>query len=420
MPETTTERFQKAHELFGKKPDGEIAKTIGVSRTLVGQYRRKHGLPAYEGHKLTPGKKAPTNGKTTKPPAKAKPQKKKAAQPRASKLDPYMDLLGVIPDREVAEKAGVSVENVRSYRVRRGIEAKWRQNGAAKKVAAKAAPKKPTKVVSKKTAKAAPKKEPKAPAKAPTKKRPKAPAKKAAPESGSAIEKVRHLLGKKPDGEIAAMLKVDRTWVGQHRRKHGIPAYQGHRKAAAKVMAAAPAKKAKAPAKTAEPATKTKAPAKAPTAAKKTEAPAKAPTAAKAGPKRRRSKLDPYLDLLGVVPDAEIAKKAKVTLSNVQGYRSRHGIAAKPQAAAPAKAAPAASAKPVAEKKAKAPAPAMATPQPAPKKAAEDAYAVEVTTGGKAKEYFVLAEDISAAATKAQDSLKGTVTSVRHLGPALA
>jgi len=49
---------------------------------------------------------------------------------RRSKLDPYLDKLGVLTDREMGELAGVSAQNVRAYRKRRGIPAGWRGEGA--------------------------------------------------------------------------------------------------------------------------------------------------------------------------------------------------------------------------------------------------------------------------------------------------
>ncbi|MBN1334589.1 MAG: hypothetical protein JXB39_01360 [Deltaproteobacteria bacterium] len=48
---------------------------------------------------------------------------------RRSKMDPFLHLIGVKPDREVAEMAGVTSENVRAYRKRRGIPAQWREEG---------------------------------------------------------------------------------------------------------------------------------------------------------------------------------------------------------------------------------------------------------------------------------------------------
>jgi hypothetical protein len=51
------------------------------------------------------------------------------AKRRKSKLDPYLEHVGVLPDREVAELAGVTPENVRAFRARRNIAAGWRGEG---------------------------------------------------------------------------------------------------------------------------------------------------------------------------------------------------------------------------------------------------------------------------------------------------
>lgn len=143
---------------LGKVPDHQIAAQAGVSRAAVVNHRKRLGIPAYEGYKFTP------QGETAKPrrarakaadaprrkpgrPAKAKPAAAAVAAPaapdapaapasgtrdgrvrafrgRRSALDPYVHLLGTRPDREIAELAGVSAENVRAYRVRRGIRGK--------------------------------------------------------------------------------------------------------------------------------------------------------------------------------------------------------------------------------------------------------------------------------------------------------
>ena len=53
----------------------------------------------------------------------------KRSYSRKSKLDPFMDKVGILPDRYVAELAGVTSENVRAFRSRRGIPARWRGEG---------------------------------------------------------------------------------------------------------------------------------------------------------------------------------------------------------------------------------------------------------------------------------------------------
>jgi len=45
----------------------------------------------------------------------------KKTQARRSKLDPYLHMVGKVPDREVAERAGMTPDGVRMYRQRHGI-----------------------------------------------------------------------------------------------------------------------------------------------------------------------------------------------------------------------------------------------------------------------------------------------------------
>lgn len=52
---------------------------------------------------------------------------KKKSRRRKSKLDPFHSELGKTPDTEVARKAGTTVENVRAYRKRHNIEAEWQK-----------------------------------------------------------------------------------------------------------------------------------------------------------------------------------------------------------------------------------------------------------------------------------------------------
>lgn len=108
-------------DLLGQSPDSEIAKLAGVTTEAVRMYRRRRGV-------------APARRRTAKTAAK-KPGR------RRSRLDPYFDLLGKIPDAEVAEKAGVTAENVRAYRSRHGIKAEYRvRRGRKRKDAPAPAP----------------------------------------------------------------------------------------------------------------------------------------------------------------------------------------------------------------------------------------------------------------------------------------
>ncbi len=179
---------------LGKIPDHEIAQQAGVSRTAVVSFRKRMGISSYEGYKFQPGaaptkaapaKAAPTKTAVVKTAAKAAPAKveapktvpvkaapaktapvaaakpaapaEKAFHGRKSKLDPYLHLLGKVSDADIAARAGVTTENVRAYRTRRGINA----SKAAAAVAVQAAPAAPAKV----EAKAAPVAAPVAPAK---------------------------------------------------------------------------------------------------------------------------------------------------------------------------------------------------------------------------------------------------------------
>jgi hypothetical protein len=104
---------------LGKVPDQQIADSAGVSRTLVVNYRKKLGIPAYEGHRLPPvAEKAPV------------PEVERPFRGRRSALDPYLSILGTVPDSEVARLAGVTAENVRTYRQRRNIPSNVQAPGA--------------------------------------------------------------------------------------------------------------------------------------------------------------------------------------------------------------------------------------------------------------------------------------------------
>lgn len=50
----------------------------------------------------------------------------KAKYRRKSKLDPFESKIGILPDKVIGDLAGVTSENVRAFRNRRGISARWR------------------------------------------------------------------------------------------------------------------------------------------------------------------------------------------------------------------------------------------------------------------------------------------------------
>lgn len=105
---------------LGRVPDREIAERAGVTPENVRTYRIRRGIPAlWRGETAADlaGRMASRGGASA--PSSTRYQ-------RRSKILPLRHLLGTVPDREVAEQAGVTPENVRTYRLRRGIPARWR------------------------------------------------------------------------------------------------------------------------------------------------------------------------------------------------------------------------------------------------------------------------------------------------------
>lgn len=100
---------------LGTVPDQKIAELAKVSRTLVVNYRNKLGIPAYQGHRNA---SAVTSAADEAPGSKP-------FRGRRSALDAYTHQLGKVPDAEIARLAGVTAENVRTYRRRRNIAAEW-------------------------------------------------------------------------------------------------------------------------------------------------------------------------------------------------------------------------------------------------------------------------------------------------------
>ncbi len=122
---------------LGKVPDQKIADLAQVSRTLVVNYRKKLGIPAYQGHKGTPPAVK----------AEAEPAASRSFRGRRSALDPYLGRLGHVSDAEIAKLAGVTAENVRTYRQRRQIAPAWQADEAPPEARTAAPPLKPVAVV---------------------------------------------------------------------------------------------------------------------------------------------------------------------------------------------------------------------------------------------------------------------------------
>ncbi|MCB9676847.1 MAG: hypothetical protein H6737_17160 [Alphaproteobacteria bacterium] len=98
-PGSKDEKIEPYREMLGSVPDAEVAKKAGVSVRTIASYRSRNQIEGYR------GRSAP----------------RKERKPRRSKIDPFADLVGTVPDRVIAEKAGVTLNAVRNYRAARGI-----------------------------------------------------------------------------------------------------------------------------------------------------------------------------------------------------------------------------------------------------------------------------------------------------------
>jgi hypothetical protein len=140
--------------LVGAMPDHQAAAKMGVSVRTLAAYRARNGIPAYSG----PRNRAPRPAA-----AEAAP----AGTGRRSKIDPFRDQVGTVPDRIIAERAGVTLNAVRNYRAKHAISASGRGRPRKAVAAAIAAAAPPT--IAPKAAPPAPKA---APAAAPAKSAP--------------------------------------------------------------------------------------------------------------------------------------------------------------------------------------------------------------------------------------------------------
>ena len=141
------EKIAEYHAEVGQVPDRVIAEKADVSLSSVRNYRLAHGIPAagLRAAAAAEPKKSKAPAKKKKPAAEAAPlppepeEAPAARRGRKSKVEPFAHLLGQVPDRVIAEKAGVGVNTVHAYRKRHGIVAAGRRNSEARKAAAAAA-----------------------------------------------------------------------------------------------------------------------------------------------------------------------------------------------------------------------------------------------------------------------------------------
>ena len=185
MPRQPNEHLELEpyRHLMGTRPDHEVAALAGTSASIVGRYRRKLGINAYEGYKfgVRPVDAGAEGGERA---GRSKQRRTRGPDKvqRKSRIGPYAHLVGKRPDREVAELAGVTQEAVRMYRRRRRI----RMQG-------------PGEVG------------PEALARPPRKRR-------------TRLAPYADLLGRLPDAEVAARAGVTAENVRSYRRRHNIPA----------------------------------------------------------------------------------------------------------------------------------------------------------------------------------------------------
>lgn len=306
-------------------------------------------------------------------------------------LDAVLHLLGTVSDQDVADKVGLSASVVGRHRRRLGIKPyegykfapkSESADDSATSAADEAAPAAAPAVVEAPVAAPAP--EPAPVAKAAVVEVAEVEAAPAAAEGRSKLTPYQHLIGHRPDREVAELANVTVEAVRMFRKRRGIKV-----------------------------------------GAPEAEAPVASAKAAKV-PGRRRSALDPHIGLIGKLSDAEVAALAGVTPENVRAFRNRHGIAASYRggSAAPAAAPPRAAAAP-----AVAPAAAVAAPvakaapvvAAAPAGAATDAWSLRSSSGAV---YVVLAAGFVAAATEAAARLAAvephaSVVAIDRIGVAL-
>ena len=101
------------YDALGSVPDAEVARRAGVSVRTIASFRARHDIGGYKGPR-----RKPVTGRR-----------------KRSKIDPFVNLLGHVPDRVVAEKARVSLNAVRNYRLKMGIQAAGRRGLTSPNVA---------------------------------------------------------------------------------------------------------------------------------------------------------------------------------------------------------------------------------------------------------------------------------------------
>lgn len=159
-PATTENPLEPYVAELGTVGDGVIADKAGVPRWRVVEYRKKLGIPAYDGFRFQ--RRADAEAPPPAPIADANERAKKLTAigsrraGRPSPLDAHVHLLGTMPDSAVAQRVGVTVAAVTQYRRRRGIAPSGRAATAADVRPAHPVAKVPTEPVAKVTVEVVP------------------------------------------------------------------------------------------------------------------------------------------------------------------------------------------------------------------------------------------------------------------------
>jgi len=178
-----TQPLRTLSERFEVSP-GEISaafKRTGVQKTPLPQFSLAELGSASEARGADD--ELPPEAGDSAPVSKGSQSRRRGAPPgRKSRIEPHRSIVGVLPDEEVAAKAGVSRSAVRQYRRKHGIAAPpSKQRGEE-------------------------------PVESPSR-----------PGRRSRIEPYEHLVGVESDQEVAAKAGVTLSAVRQYRQKHGIP-----------------------------------------------------------------------------------------------------------------------------------------------------------------------------------------------------
>lgn len=98
-PGSKDARILPFREMLGAVPDSLVAKKAGVSIRTIASFRARNRITGYTGPRRRGADRAP----------------------RKSRIDAFAELVGTVPDRVVAEKANVSINAVRNWRLKHQV-----------------------------------------------------------------------------------------------------------------------------------------------------------------------------------------------------------------------------------------------------------------------------------------------------------